>query len=178
MSTITGPRSLSLFFLDRDTKTMREAIDQLPPKEDAMSAQDLQARATFLVRRCAEGVKHIEELLANSFAAAAQGSVDDYNAFGNQILSMAKGSLKNLEDICAFTHEVNRTTAATVDADSMDSLVARTRTLIADFEANWPWIDFTRLEESIADEEQGKPRQAAKEVFDELRRRLRAKSQH
>lgn len=62
----------------------------------------------------------------------------------------------------------------TVDkADEFRRIVRDVEQVNQDFSKRWPRVDEEKLSQSIADEKQGVRRRPAKEVFDELRRRVR-----
>jgi hypothetical protein len=131
------------------------------------------------LRSCALLRDYLAETCKLLWKEAFEDLITDYNLAGKVFLSSV--------NLAQRAMEVVRERAAEARArgipeeivprfeDAMtayERAVADVQELNSDFSRRWPWLSDEKVVLSIAEEKQGTRRRSAKEVFDELRRRV------
>jgi len=144
-----------------------------------------ESRAFFLdVMEGLRTGKRLRDYLAQSLSIGLtevfDNAIDDCNLAGKLFAMSLDVSLKACEPIQkrvwqAIAKEVPDDLKAEFDGavSEFEDAIVGLQKLKAEFPSRWPWVNEERLAESIAQEKQGTRGRPAKEVFDELRRRVR-----
>ncbi len=146
--------------------------------DPATSAYYLNVREAL--RTCVLLREYLADALKILFTEVIQNTITDYNLVGGLYVAGFAASTR----ICGVIGKrAKEARAKGVPEDlrsqfdeAMSDFEAACREieiLKRNFSDRWPWVDQGKLAKSIADERQGVRRYPAKEVFDELRRRVR-----
>ena len=123
---------------------------------------------------------YLADALRLLFKELIEGGLDNYDVAGGMCLAGFEAALRFCEPLRKRAWDVR---AKGVPEEirlqfeeavkDFEQAAADVEGLKREFAERWPWIDHDKLTRSISDERQGVRRRSAKEVFDELRHRVR-----
>jgi hypothetical protein len=155
------------------------ALSLIDPNRTDPNAPGSRLNLRDSIRACLQIREYLAETLRFAWSDVAQGRINDYDRTGKIIVLGFEYALKTIRAVLrAVDSSISEGRFGAIDGH-FEEVVAKFRETIPaleqsrdDFQTRWPWLDETRLQESVEADRQNAPRKVAPDAFREIRSRI------
>ncbi|MBY0523028.1 MAG: hypothetical protein K2R98_06500 [Gemmataceae bacterium] len=150
-------------------RTVEDAVDAWNAADEAAGARDTDDVVTLYIAFASLAQGWYDEAWEQLF----QNRVRHVNETGNHLKKWFTRAVELSRLVARCVADTRGKGYVVEGADAIPTLTDDFERMVRDIDEKWPWVNPDELAASIAAEERGGRRRPAKEVFDELRRRVR-----